>query len=146
MANLIAPGKAFLESLMQDTCSLVRDAEGINDDVLDPVTFELLHPYEDDFILYEGPCIITPESRRMQEYVQAGFDPRSEQIYRVYVPLEVTGIIEGDVFTLTEVGEDNDTNLLNVGMRVQKVFGGTFRAGRKLHVQYVAPDRGNNRG
>lgn len=147
MANLITPGKGFLESLMQDTCDIIRDNEVRGDDVLDPLTLELLAPFDDTVPLHSGvSCIVTPETRRMEEYVQGGVEPKSEQVYRAYLPLEYDDIIVGDTFRLTAVGPENDESLIGVDMRVMKVFGGTFRPGRKLHVQHVTGDKDNARG
>lgn len=148
--NLVEPGKRLVESRMVDTGVITRDVTAKADDVLDEDTLQLIKPANDKYVVYEGKCILSPITRKELEYV-SGELPLFRKMYRLIVPLEVSDLRIGDMFTLTLAGEENSTSdydqiLVGREMRIQEIDGGSFRTCRRAHVEDIQVDHGNTRG
>lgn len=144
--NIITPGRLFIEALMVDECRIDRDYQGPKDDILDIDTGKLITPASDKTTVYAGQCILTHLDRKELEYINAE-EPLYRKMYRVHIPLAISDVRSGDIFTLTGSGPaeetmEHDQFLLGKEMRVEQVIGGTFRGYRTLRVEDIRQDRG----
>lgn len=138
--SLVSNGIAFIESFMLDTCSITRDPNFQYDDVLDPVTLELIPPDEDSFEVYNGKCTFAEITKKDVEYIKAE-DIVQRNYYRVLIPVSETDVKPGDIFTL--IAAYNDNYLLNVPMRLSEIHGGTHKTYRHFLIEKITPDRSN---
>jgi len=115
-----APGKAFIESQMVDTCTITRDVRGVYDDVLNEATGELVASGTADTSVYAGVCVVS--SVNQGDKVQKSADMAKEyNQYRVLVPLSAAtgGIRIGDTLTIT--ASVSSLGLVDKSFRVSKV-------------------------
>lgn len=109
--------------LMTSTCTLHRDAEGVRDDVLDPVTLQLARPPGEPTLLYTGACTVRRVSTRMDVGTRdgendAGGEDRERPGYQIDLPHDAPVPQRDDVITITACV---DVALVNQELRVEEV-------------------------
>lgn len=130
-------GVNFINSFMKDECRVVRRPMSNEEDVLDPVTLELI-PADNDELIYEGKCTIGPFNSKDRNF-EVGEWPQIRKGYSVFVPEDSDGIDIGD-WLILERAAFND-QLTNIPLRVFAVITGTHRVYYEVWVEDVRPDR-----
>lgn len=119
--------RAVVEAEMLDTCVVTRDASGVDDDTLDPVTLNLT-PVGVTTI-YTGKCSISPMSGSVARREGERQDTRQEWNHRM--PLSAPLPQYGDVVQITAVHTNGDPALVNRRFVVQRVNAHTLGVSRR---------------
>lgn len=137
--------RATVEARMLDTCRLTRDAEGVADDVLDPVTLELVPPSPDSTTIYGpspdgidvggmgGMCSISPYVR--DENRTEGQREDTRQLWRGRLPITAGPPLYGDRLELLGVHDDGDASLVGRSFIVVRIGAHTLGVSRTLVLQ-----------
>jgi hypothetical protein len=131
------PGIAFIEAQMVDTCTITRDALGVEDAVLDRDTGELTDPSAPETI-YSGKCILKEVVTKDILFEQGG-QYQERDMMKALLPVTAEGIQLGDVLTLTATAYNAD--FLGIEMRVFQVQGGTHKVYTSLLVEKIVEDK-----
>lgn len=143
--------RAAVESRMLDTCRITRDPEGVQDDILDPVTLELVPPgttytpttpydpravysAEDESIVYEGKCSIAAYGGVGNENRTEGDRENTRQLWRAHVPITVAPLY-GDTLEVLGVHAGGDGSLLERRFTVVRIGAHTLGVRRPLVLQ-----------
>lgn len=132
----LARATSKIESLMQDTCQIVRDAEGVGDDVWDEETGQFIAPTNDTITVYSGPCFVRPTGIGSTE--SAEMTATSNPGYRTlagYIPKNITGVAENDWMVITS--SLRDPLLVGRRLRVIGIRHMTFAVARILDLEDV---------
>lgn len=127
---------AKVESLMQDTCKITRDVEGVYDGELDEDTGLIVQPGSDNATVYEGPCFVAPTGIGSE----AGAEGQEVRLpgYRTltcWIPKDAPQVLSNDcVEFLTSL---RDPLLPGRKMTVVGVRYMTFAIGRRLDLTDV---------
>lgn len=111
---------------MLDACIIKRDAQGVADGVLDPVTLALSRPGGDEATIYEGPCLVTVVALRE---VRRGDQTVLERSCIISLPHDAGIPRRGDALTITA---SQDPALVNQLASVDEVDAATMLALRRL--------------
>lgn len=136
-----AVGKAFIESFMNDECTITRDPQAEADDVLDEVTGELLSPGEPT-VIYSGKCVLQPMGQKDLNWEEGG-SPTMRKEMNFLIPIEVPGIRLGDKVEVTVA--QIDEWLLTADLRIVEMrmsSHGTYRHLRAAEYQEDHDTRG----
>lgn len=123
--------RAEAERTMVDSCTIRRP----NGTTLDPETLEEVPAYLD---VYAGPCRVQRSGALSPgEQAPGGYEFGVDAVLS-QLPLSATGILRGDVFTVTAVGDISDPDLLDVVATVQANLTKTHATKRTLVCEQVA--------
>ena len=104
MALNLDPIKAIVEGFMVDECTISRDEEANTDDLWDDVVGEYVRPPDDFDTVYEGPCMIYPNSAFTER--SRGDVPENVTQYWLEVPREVVDLKPEDIVVCTVSAND----------------------------------------
>lgn len=128
----LSTARLAVEALMDDTCTITRDAEGFSDDVLDPVTGRLAPPNPDTTSVYTGRCKVSPGGTQPSEREEGGSDVHA-RTYNGSVPWDAPMPAVGDL--LTVASSHRDPQLVGKSFRVQSVAVSTFLVSRRMQLE-----------
>lgn len=133
-----------VEALMDDTCEIVHDPQGVADDTLNTVTGELNPPAPDDTTIYDattlgedgrelgGRCKVTPMTRDPRSTTEGGVAVRTG-LYNGGLPWDAPIPPIGAVLTVKTSRRDPD--LVDQEFVVKDVAFGTFLVSRKMMLE-----------
>lgn len=124
--------RATAESVMDATCTITSDPEGVTDDVFDETTGRYTPPNPDTTTVYSGKCMIRPSTLGQNERVEGGAEQFIDR-YDVRLPVTATGVQPGMVLTVNTTPSDPD--LVGRTFTVIQIAAGTFSVTRILTVQ-----------
>lgn len=127
----LAPAKAAVERLMDDTCTITRDPQGEDDSQFDGNTGQLFADQGDPEPVWTGRCKVSSAGLISGTHgEQEGGATVNARIYEGAIPIDAPEILIGDVLTL----ESSRRDLLLVGkqFRVTDVRYGSFSVSRKF--------------
>ena len=116
---------------MADTCTITRDPQGTDDDVLDPATLVLTPPGGDGATVYDGKCLVRIPRAPIAPDLAGRQDLGIVHIH-ARIPAAAPAPRRGDVFTLTAVGPEGDASLVGREMWVEAVTAASFLVTRQL--------------
>lgn len=119
----LSPARSAVALLMTSTCDIQRDAEGVQDDTLDPDTLELSRPPGEPSTLYSGPCMVRRVGERLDAARRdgendAGGEDRERPGYEVGLPFDAPVPQRDDVVVITGC---DDGSLVGQRLRVEEV-------------------------
>ena len=135
--NFYEAGEAFIESFMDDECTIRRDKAGVWDDVMDEDTLELVPNHGDDSLVYAGMCLLKPVATR-DMYYEDGSQPVYRKVYNLYIPRSAAEVFIGDTVKIVESTRDSTLN--DVEMRVMEYRKSTHSVYRYIRVEDVQQD------
>jgi hypothetical protein len=92
-------------NLMSEFLAITFDEEGVEDEVLDEDTGELVPPEPDESRLYEGPGKVRPE-RRSDERAEQGGQDVSINRYVVAIPWDAPPVPKGAIVKVVRSARD----------------------------------------
>lgn len=119
---------------MVDMCIIQRDLRGNYDEVLDRDTGQLVQPDPNYLTVYEGKCNMTT-LREQERLTEVGERLVSLRTYRILLPVAVTTVFVGDLFTLTSASVD--PQVVGRPMSVLDVDSRSLATYRRIVVQDV---------
>lgn len=128
----LRPGITFIESRMVDQCIVQRDLRGNYDEVLDRDTGLLSQPDPNYLTVYQGKCNMTT-LREQEHLTEVGQRLVSLRTYRILLPVTVTTVEVGDLFTLTAAAVDSQ--VIGRAMSVLDVDSRSLPTYRRIVVQ-----------
>lgn len=130
----LGPAIEAVEALMDDTCIITFDPEGVDDDVIDESTGRLIVTPGDSTVVYDGKCKVTPWSRQQQPLItdQDGLELRPRW-YVGSIPVASDVPEVGAIFTLTS--SRRDPWLLGKPFIIKVIQGSTFSISRKFMME-----------
>lgn len=141
MKPRLAGPRARRASLMEDACAIVRPPL-TDSGTLNPATLQIVSAAPT--AVYAGPCKMgsklsrMPAGRRLQHRLtEQGAELLQLHVWSCALPWSVTGILIGDVLTLTGLGEQGDPELLTKTWIVTAVGGGDYVTERQLELEDV---------
>jgi len=120
-----------VEELMDDTCTITRDAFGSDGEELDEDTLELATP-DTPTLIYSGPCFVTASNIGSTPVDRVGLHHTLTR-FAGNIPIASPEIEVGDVFTVT--GSRRDAELVGRVFRVTEVVASTFAVMRKVRLE-----------
>jgi hypothetical protein len=120
-----------VERRMVDQCTITRDSEGTQDDVLDQSTGQLVRPVGEPTTVYSGKCLIYPKAFRVGEVEEGDVDVTTKP-YAGAVPIGAPLPNYGDTFTVTA---SRDPQMFGRVFRVINVLSDTFAVTHELELQ-----------
>lgn len=124
----LAPAKAAVERLMDDTCDIVR-AVGPSDDTLNAVTGVLTSPVAATTI-YSGRCKVSPQGDVQPREIDEGGDELTHRLFKLAIPLALAPVAIGDDVTITSSRRDQE--LVGMKLVVREVLQSTFAVSRRM--------------
>lgn len=101
----LTTARAATATLMVDTCTITRDAQGADDDTLDQNTGVLTPPIPDTTTIYAGTCLVRPAANSPRVLTEGG-DALTASLYEAILPHTSAAPLPGDVLTVTVSGWD----------------------------------------
>lgn len=118
------------EARFMDRCRITEDPQGTADDVLDPVTLELVSPPRT--VVYEGPCIVTATVRVQEREIDRGGAVLVRQRYSSRIPATAPTPEPGAL--LEVLSSVNDAALVGRVFRVVDVSHSSLLVTRELRL------------
>lgn len=125
----LTAARATAAGLLGDTCTIVGDAEGTDDDVLDPDTLELGPAPNDTTDVYSGPCLVGVVTNRDRPAVLGG-EQYVTDLYRLRLPSEADPR-PGNWVTIDAVHDGGDATLVDRQFRILEVTRATLLVTRQ---------------
>lgn len=125
----LTSARTAVETLMIDECSIVRDAQGGDDDTLNQTTGVLAPPVSDTTSIYTGKCHVHPATNVPRE-VSEGGDAITTAVYEAAIPFGAAVPMPGDVFAITAC--DWDASLVGRTWRIRQTVVASINLRRRL--------------
>jgi hypothetical protein len=126
--------KDFVETLMDDTVSITRDAAGTSDDIFDETTGSYFQ--RDAKVIYDGKAWISYQSGQSASPTEGGIEVDVE-VYTVNVPVDAPEIKELDCITVT--ASLRNPNLVGKKFYAKASTFGTFKVRQKVRMELTTP-------
>lgn len=127
--------KDYVEAeLMDDEVRIFRDPEREQDDEWDPETMTYTPPDDDEDLIYQGKCWISPVKGQADEASQAAQDVVVKW-YNLNLPLEAPVLFDYDLVEC--IVATRDPHLAGAEFLVKTEEVGTFKIKRKVSMQRV---------
>jgi hypothetical protein len=132
----LRPGQTFIENSMIDNCSITRDVQQNQEDLLDVTTGTLIKPTDATTTIYTGKCIFKRPARTLPAVV--GGETVDEPDYKVLLPKDSPVPRIRDVVTCN--ASVNDDYLVGRVFRVLDTEGGSYQTYRSAYVKDITTD------
>lgn len=101
MATLdLTTARAAAETIMVDTCTITRDAQGTDDDTLNQATGALTPPVPDIITVYAGRCLVRPAENVPRSVAEGGV-AITASLYEASLPYSAPVVSPGDLLAVT---------------------------------------------